>query len=115
MYDWQKWSTDLDFWDCVDQTLWSGRLTTPPMSPHLPEVDGDERSRFEGFETVVEDRGRSTWSRLMYSMKRLDDAAQDDLNISNCLDETFSLTSLRCPAVSIASINWSSISSSLLN
>ncbi|KAH6667722.1 hypothetical protein B0J14DRAFT_567098 [Halenospora varia] len=28
MYDWQKWSTDLDFWECVDQLLWSGRLIT---------------------------------------------------------------------------------------
>ncbi|KAH6667184.1 hypothetical protein B0J14DRAFT_704750 [Halenospora varia] len=72
MYDWQKWSTDLDFWECVDQTLWSGRLTTPPVPPHLPEEDRDERSRFlEGFETVAEDGARSTWSKVMSSMKRL--------------------------------------------
>lgn len=72
MYDWQKWPTDLDFWECVDQILWSGRLTTLPLPPHLPREDRDERLRFlEGFETVAEDRARSTWSKVMSSMKRL--------------------------------------------
>ncbi|KAH7330027.1 hypothetical protein BKA65DRAFT_480193 [Rhexocercosporidium sp. MPI-PUGE-AT-0058] len=37
MYNWQKWSTDLDFWQCVDGALWSGKFTTPLVPPHSSE------------------------------------------------------------------------------
>ncbi|KAH7418819.1 hypothetical protein BKA64DRAFT_635935 [Cadophora sp. MPI-SDFR-AT-0126] len=46
MYNWQKWSTDLDFWQCVHRALWSGTITTPIMSLHLSSDDRDERLRF---------------------------------------------------------------------
>ncbi|KAH8749263.1 hypothetical protein F5882DRAFT_445864 [Hyaloscypha sp. PMI_1271] len=43
MYNWQKWSTDLDFWQYVDGALWSGKIATPVVSPHLSSEDRDER------------------------------------------------------------------------
>lgn len=72
MYDWQKWSTDLDFWECVEQTLWSGKLATPFMPPYLSTEDRDGRLRFlEELHTVAEAGERSTWAKVMSSMKRL--------------------------------------------
>ena len=72
MYDWQKWSTEQGFWECVDQTLWSGKFTAPFMPPHLSTEDRDKRLRFlEGLEIVAGDRARSAWRRAMSSVTRL--------------------------------------------
>lgn len=71
-YNWQMWSTDVDFWHCVDQVIWSGKFTAPPMRPHLSSEDRDERLRFlKGFETDAEDREYSGWSKVVFSVKRL--------------------------------------------
>ncbi|KAH6694379.1 hypothetical protein BKA61DRAFT_711986 [Leptodontidium sp. MPI-SDFR-AT-0119] len=72
MYDWQKWSRDVDFWHCIDGVIWSGKFTAPPMRPHLSSEDRDERLRFlKGFEADAEDKAYSSWRRVVFSMKRL--------------------------------------------
>ncbi|KAL5313257.1 hypothetical protein ACEPPN_018990 [Leptodophora sp. 'Broadleaf-Isolate-01'] len=72
MYNWQKWSTDVDFWHCIDGIIWSGKFTAPPMRQHLSSEDRDERLRFlKGFETDAEDRAYSGWSKVAFSVKRL--------------------------------------------
>ncbi|KAH8587614.1 hypothetical protein B0O99DRAFT_601479 [Bisporella sp. PMI_857] len=53
MYDWQNWSADLDFWECIDQTLWSEKPTTPLVRAHLSEEDQDGKLGFlEGFDSI---------------------------------------------------------------
>ena len=70
-YNWQMWSTDVDFWHCIDGVIWSGKFTAPPMRPHLSSEDRDERLRFlQGFETDAEDREYSGWSKVVFSVKR---------------------------------------------
>ena len=72
MYNWQKWSTDLDFWQCVDGALWSGKFTTPLVPPHLSGEDRDERHRFlDGFKRDADDRAWGSWSKVVSSIKRL--------------------------------------------
>ncbi|KAL2063213.1 hypothetical protein VTL71DRAFT_5017 [Oculimacula yallundae] len=72
MYNWQKWSTNLDFWQCVDDVIWSGKFTTPFMPPHLSSEHRDERLRFlEEFETAPEDKARSNSSGVIGFMKKL--------------------------------------------
>ncbi|KAG4429165.1 hypothetical protein IFR05_015354 [Cadophora sp. M221] len=72
MYNWQKWSTDLDFWQCVNGVLWSGKFTTPLVPPHSSSEDRDERLRFlDGFKTDAEDRAWGSWGKVVFSMKRL--------------------------------------------
>ncbi|PVH76118.1 hypothetical protein DL98DRAFT_657703 [Cadophora sp. DSE1049] len=72
MYNWQKWSTDLKFWQYVDGALWSGKFTTPFMPPHLSSEDREERLRFLGeFEIAPEDEARSSSSGVIAFVKRL--------------------------------------------
>ena len=68
MYNWQKWSTDLDFWQCVDGALWSGKCTTPLVLPHSSSEDRDDF--LNGFKTDAADRAWSSWSNVLFSMKR---------------------------------------------
>ncbi|KAE8441390.1 hypothetical protein EG329_005017 [Mollisiaceae sp. DMI_Dod_QoI] len=57
MYNWQKWSIDLDFWQCVDGALWSGKFTTPLVPPHSSGEDQDKRLRFlDGFKRDADDK-----------------------------------------------------------
>ncbi|RDL30198.1 Uncharacterized protein BP5553_10476 [Venustampulla echinocandica] len=71
-YDWQMWSTDLDFWEYVDQALWSGKLNAPFILPQLSMEDREKRLRFlEGFETVTEDKAHNAWSKVRSAIKRL--------------------------------------------
>lgn len=72
MYNWQKWSIDLDFWQYVDGALWSGKFTTPLVPPHSSSEDRDERLCFlDGFKTDAENRAYSGWSKVGFSVKRL--------------------------------------------
>jgi len=72
MYNWQKWSTDLNFWQCVDGALWTGKFTPPLVPPHWSSEDLDERLRFlDGFKIDAEDREYSGWSKVVFSVKRL--------------------------------------------
>lgn len=72
MYNWQKWSTDLDFWQCVNGALWSGKFTAPFMPPHLPSEDQEERLRFlEEFDMAPEDEARRSSSGVIAFVKRL--------------------------------------------
>ncbi|CZT53336.1 uncharacterized protein RSE6_14830 [Rhynchosporium secalis] len=71
MYNWQKWSTDVDFWQCIDEIIWSGQLTAPPMRQHLSSEDRDERLRFlQVFQTDAQNRAYSGWSKVAFSVKR---------------------------------------------
>ncbi|PVH68503.1 hypothetical protein DL98DRAFT_578790 [Cadophora sp. DSE1049] len=71
-YNWQKWSTDLDFWHYINRALWSGKFTTPLMPPHLSSEDREERLRFLGeFEMAPEDEARSSSSGVTAFVKRL--------------------------------------------
>ncbi|CZT07775.1 uncharacterized protein RCO7_11241 [Rhynchosporium graminicola] len=49
-YSRQEWSTDLDFWQCADTVLWTGKLIT---LPHSSNNDRDERLRF-----LMDSRGK---------------------------------------------------------
>jgi len=72
MYNWQKWSTDLNFWQCVDGALWTGKFTPPLVPPHWSGEDLDERLRFlDGFKIDAEDRAWGSWGKVVFSMKRL--------------------------------------------
>lgn len=70
MYDWQMWSTDLDFWEYVDQAVWSGGVTTPLMPRYLSTEDLQKRLDFlKGFEIVAEEKARGAWSKVWSAIK----------------------------------------------
>ncbi|KAL5325340.1 hypothetical protein ACEPPN_006465 [Leptodophora sp. 'Broadleaf-Isolate-01'] len=67
MYSRQNWSIDLDFCHCIDEAIWSGKVTTPLLRPHL----SSEKLRFlEGFENEPQDRARGSWKKMKFAMKR---------------------------------------------
>ena len=71
MYNWQKWSIDLDFWQCLDGAIWSEKITTPVVSPHLSCEDRGERFRFlEGFEKDAKDEVGSGRSKVVFTMEK---------------------------------------------
>lgn len=71
-YDWDNWSTNLDFWECVHEALWSGHLVVPSIPPHLPSEDRDERLRFlQSFESEHEDAAGGAWRKVWSFVKRL--------------------------------------------
>jgi hypothetical protein len=68
-YDWDNWSTDLDFWECVYEALWSGHLVVPSMR-HLPPEDRDERLRFlQSFEAAHKDAVGGAWRKVWSFVK----------------------------------------------
>jgi len=70
-YDWDNWSTDLDFWECVYEALWSGHLAVPSMR-HLPPEDRDERLAFlQSFESEYEDAAGGAWRKVWSFVKRI--------------------------------------------
>ena len=72
MYNWQKWSTDLDLWQCVDRALWLGKFTTPLVPPHSSGEDRDERLHFlDGLKRDADDRAWGIWSKVVSPIKRL--------------------------------------------
>ena len=72
MYNWQKWSTDLDLWQCVDRALWLGKFTTPLVPPHSSGEDRDEILRFlDGLKRDADDRAWGIWSKVVSPIKRL--------------------------------------------
>lgn len=71
-YIWDKWSTDLEFWECTSQALWTGALTIPTMSPYLLPEDREERLSFlRGFELIPEGDVRGTGIRILSFLKTL--------------------------------------------
>ena len=72
MYNWQKWSTDLDLWQCVDRALWLGKFTTPLVPPHSSGEDRDERLHFlDGLKRDADNRAWGIWSKVVSPIKRL--------------------------------------------
>jgi hypothetical protein len=71
-YDWDNWSTDLDFWEYVHETLWSEHLVVPSIPPYLLSEDRDERLRFlRSFESEREDVASGAWRRVWSFVKKL--------------------------------------------
>lgn len=71
-YNWDEWSTDLDFWDCTYQALWSETPRIPAVDPDMPLEDMDERLRFwKSFASVPEDEVRGKVNKILLLLKRL--------------------------------------------
>jgi hypothetical protein len=70
-YNWSEWSTDLSFWDCTYQILWSETPRIPAVNPEILLEDMNERLRFlRSFVSVPEDKVRDAVGRRSF-FKRL--------------------------------------------
>jgi hypothetical protein len=70
-YDWDNWSTDLDFWEFVYEALWSGQPVVPSMH-YLPPEDRYERLCFlQSFESEHEDAVGGAWRKVWSFVKGL--------------------------------------------
>ncbi|RFU32907.1 hypothetical protein B7463_g3430, partial [Scytalidium lignicola] len=66
-YDWDKWSTDLHFWEWTYQALWSRK----PIIPPIQLDDWNEKLQFlKSFESEYEDED-GTWRKVWSFVKRL--------------------------------------------
>ena len=69
-YDWEKWSMDLDFWNCTYQALWSETPSnTGEDSDPLPGKLDKKLVFLRNFESVPQDGARGR--KLLSFLKRL--------------------------------------------
>jgi hypothetical protein len=70
-YDWKNWSTDLHFWECIYQALWSEKPVILPMPLDLPSEYPEEKLQFlTSFELGHEDGVGGIWRNLWSVVKR---------------------------------------------